>query len=251
MRCVKLTLAYDGTNYCGWQVQKSGQTIQLVIEQAVQRLTGETLRVTASGRTDSGVHALGQVASFQTACSLPMHAFVLGLNTYLPPDVRIQEAREVPIPFDPIRDARSKRYRYQVQEGPIPDVFQRRFAWYQPGFLDLDAMHQAAELLVGRMDFAAFQTSGSPRASTIRHVQELEIVRHRGELSSLIRFEIESNGFLYNMVRNIVGTLVLVGKGRHPWTWVQEVLASRDRRQAGPTAPPQGLFLLRVTYDAP
>lgn len=251
MRCVKLTLAYDGTNYCGWQIQRSGRTVQAVVEEAVARLTGETLRVTASGRTDSGVHALGQVASFETACHLPMNAFVLGLNTYLPLDVRVQEAQEVPIPFDPIRDARAKRYRYQVQEGPIPDVFQRRFAWYQPGFLDMDAMLKAAELMVGRMDFAAFQTSGSPRATTIRHVRELQIVRHQNERSSMVCFEIESNGFLYNMVRNIVGTLVLVGKGRHPWTWVQEVLDSRDRRRAGPTAPPQGLFLVRVAYDHP
>lgn len=249
MRCIKLTLAYDGTQYCGWQVQRSGQTVQGVVEDALSRLTGSFQRVTASGRTDSGVHALGQVASFETSCELPIGAFVLGLNTYLPLDVRILRADEVPRPFDPIRDAKSKRYRYQVQDGPIPDVFQRRFAWYQPGSLDLDAMIQAAAILVGEHDFAAFQTSGSPRATTTRHVRELTVERSQSELSPMIRIEIESNGFLYNMVRNIVGTLVLVGKGRHPWTWVQDVLQSRDRRCAGPTAPPQGLFLLRVTYN--
>lgn len=248
MRSIKLTIAYDGTGYCGWQLQASGASIQGALEEAIGRVTGQEVRITASGRTDSGVHALGQVAALLTTSSLPVQAFVSGVNTFLPPDIRVLEACEVDGPFDPIREAKWKRYRYQVQYGPIPDVLQRRFAWYQPGDLDIEAMRRAAELLVGEWDFSAFENLGSPRVSSVRHVRSLTITRHDTELAPQLRFEIEANGFLYNMVRNIVGSLVQVGKGRFPWTWVGDVLASRNRRHSGPTAPPQGLFLVHVHY---
>jgi tRNA pseudouridine38-40 synthase len=248
MRSIKLTIAYDGTNYCGWQFQASEASIQGALEEAVCRVTGEQVRITASGRTDSGVHAMGQVASLETNSTLPVAAFVAGVNTFLPPDIRVLDAVEAIWRFDPIREAKWKRYRYQIQYGPIPDVLQRRFSWYQPGDLDIEAMRRGAELLVGEWDFSAFENLGSPRVTSVRHVRELTITRHDTELAPLLRVEIEANGFLYNMVRNIAGSLVQVGKGRFPWSWIGEVLTSRDRRQSGPTAPPQGLFLVHVEY---
>ncbi len=247
MRFFKLTLSYDGTAYHGWQVQINGITIQQVLEVALAPILGCRTRVTASGRTDAGVHALGQVASFSAETRLSPDQMRRALNGSLPPDVRILQVEEAPVGFHAIRDAKGKRYRYVVWDAEQPDVFQRQFSWHVRQPLDLDRMRAAAACLLGRHDFVSFQAAGSPRATTIRTVVDLSIERPSPELPR-VEFEIEADGFLYNMVRNIVGSLVEVGRGAEPVVWIAEILASRDRRRAGPTAPAHGLFLVRVRY---
>jgi len=249
MRTIRLTLAYDGTDYAGWQVQPDHLTVQGVVESALERITGGPVRILASGRTDAGVHALGQVASFRTPARLTTDVLHRALNGELPPDIAILDVAQVPEGFHPIRDAVRKRYRYTIRDGPVRDVFDRRYSWHYRRRLDADSMHRAAGQLLGTHDFAAFQTSGAPRQSTVRTIFDISVGRGRGGQSDVITLEVEADGFLYNMVRTIVGTLVEVGRGARLETWVGEVLASADRRQAGLTAPPQGLFLLRVTYD--
>ncbi len=249
MRSLKVTLAYDGSNYCGWQVQASGTSLQGTVEQAWFRVTGETTRVVASGRTDAGVHALGQVVSLTTNSSLPTNTLRRALNASLPSDVRIRAVNEAAPGFHAIRDARGKRYRYWIQDGGVVDIFSRRYAWYLPKTLDLALMQEAAGCLVGQHDFRAFQASGSPRKTTVRHVRVLTLSRRESAMARLLELHIEANGFLYNMVRNIVGTLVRVGEGKRPTAWVREVLMSGRREQGGPTAPAHGLCLVSVDYD--
>lgn len=249
MRCIRLTLAYDGTDYFGWQRQARGRTIQGVVEDAIEQITGTRSKVLASGRTDAGVHALGQVAAFRTESPLTTATLVKALNAILPDDIAVLAAEEVPLTFHPIRDARRKRYRYLIDDDPIRPVFFRRFVWHYPRRLDAERMRRAAKCLVGKHDFAAFETSGAKRKTSVRSVSELEVSRAITEAPSLIAIDIEADGFLYNMVRNIVGSLVEIGRGARSVEWLKEVLASQDRRLAGPTAPPQGLFLVSVTYD--
>jgi len=270
MRSVKLTLAYDGTAYAGWQVQQGETTVQEVLERAIEKITGESLRVIASGRTDAGVHALGQVVGFRTETHLGTDVLRRALNAELPPDVAVLEAADAHGSFHPIRDAARKRYRYVIDDGPVRDVFRRRYCWHHPGRLDHAAMARAARALLGEHDFRSFETAGAARKDSIRTVYEIRIRRGRGgdpgvgepcEFGrsqagqgrggppNLIAIEVEADGFLYNMVRAIVGTLVEVGRGAREEAWVAEVLAARDRRAAGPTAPPQGLFLVRVDYE--
>ena len=247
-RVIKLTISYDGTHFHGWQAQSSGRTVQGVLEDAWLRLTQESIRFTASGRTDAGVHALGQVASAKTQSHFPAERLPLALNANLPHDLRVRTAEDAPADFCAILNSTGKTYRYLVHDDFAHNVFWRQYAWHQPRQLDREAMRRAAQILVGEHDFRAFQGSGSPRKTTVRHVRRLTIDDHPTELKPLLRIEIEANGFLYNMVRNIVGTLVEVGKGRAPVEWVGEVLRSRDRIFAGPTAPPEGLALVRVDY---
>ena len=249
MRTLRLTLAYDGTDYAGWQVQPDQPTVQEVIERALEKITGGPVRILASGRTDAGVHALGQVASFRTDTRLATEVLGRALNGELPHDVAVLDVAEAPEGFHPIRDAIAKRYRYTIHDGPVRDVFSRRYCWQYRRRLDVDSMHRAAGRLLGTHDFAAFETSGAPRQSTVRTVFDISVGRGRGGNAHAITLEVEADGFLYNMVRTIVGTLVEVGRGARPEAWVSEVLASADRRQAGLTAPPQGLFLVFVTYD--
>ncbi|MCA9166321.1 MAG: tRNA pseudouridine(38-40) synthase TruA [Planctomycetales bacterium] len=248
MRVIKLTISYDGTDFCGWQAQAEGRTVQATLETAWQNITGEFIRFTASGRTDAGVHALGQVVSARTCSSFPLARLPLALNANLPADVRVLQAEDAPEDFCAILSARGKTYRYLIQDRPAHNVFWRRYAWHQPKQLDRISMQAAANLLIGEHDFQAFQGSGSPRKTTVRHVRRLTVDDHATELAPLLRIEIEANGFLYNMVRNIVGTLVEVGKGRAAADWVGDVLRSCDRTHAGPTAPPQGLALVHVEY---
>ena len=248
-RNLRLTLAYDGTDYAGWQVQPDQLTVQEVVERALEKITGSPTRILASGRTDAGVHALGQVASFRSDTRLTTDVLHRALNGELPNDVAVLDVSEVPEGFHPIRDAARKRYRYTIHDGPVRDVFGRRYSWHYRRHLDADSMHQAAGKLLGTHDFAAFQTSGAPRQSTVRTIFDVSVKRGRGAKSDVVTLDVEADGFLYNMVRTIVGTLVEVGRGAQSEAWVSEVLASTDRRQAGSTAPPQGLFLLWVTYD--
>ena len=213
-------------------------------------ITGQHVPTVASGRTDAGVHALGQVVSCAADCRLDAKHLQRALNANLPLDIRVREAVEAPAGFHAIRDAVKKRYRYVLQDGLIPDVFLRNYSCFVPAALDEQSMQRSAQALVGTHDFSSFQASGAPRASSVRTVVELVVRRVEDEPSSRIFIEIEADGFLYKMVRNIVGSLLEVGQGRRPEDWPGQVLAARDRRRAGRTAPARGLFLLRVDYPA-
>ncbi len=248
MRTVRLTLAYDGGAYAGWQVQPGRRTVQGELERAAAKVTGQPVRVLGSGRTDAGVHALGQVASFRTASRLAAAVLRRAIHAELPDDIAVLDAMEAPDGFHPIRDVVRKRYRYVLHDGPVPDVFRRRYAWHYRRRLDAGAMARAGRALEGTHDFASFETSGAARRDSIRTVFELSVARGQAGQSDFIAIEIEADGFLYNMVRAMVGTLVEVGRGARPESWVGQVLAAKDRRTAGPTAPPQGLFLVRVDY---
>lgn len=267
-RTLKLTIAYDGTDFLGWQIQPQGRTVQSELQRATEELTGEEVNILASGRTDTGVHALGQVVSLRTESQYPAEVFVNALNARLPEDVTVLSAEDVSKDFHPIRDCLTKRYRYVWRDGSSRDVFSRRFAWQVHQRLDDIAMHRAAEQLLGKHDFAAYQSTGAPRKSTIRTVTELSVRRGnplalfapaslsqdadsdkgRSESKDFVVMEIAADGFLYNMVRAIAGTLVEVGLGKQPEAWPFQVLESRDRAQAGATAPPQGLFLVAAEY---
>lgn len=247
MRCIRLTLAYDGTAYEGWQVQQDRTTLQGTLEAALERITGSPTRTLASGRTDAGVHAFGQVVAFRTESRLGPEVLQRALNAELPRDMAVLAAAEVPLAFHPIRDALRKRYRYQIHDGPR-DVFARHYVWHVPRRLDLPAMQQAGAVLLGRHDFASFQTSGAPRKTTVRTIFDVQLQRGRGAQQDMVLFEVQADGFLYNMVRTIVGSLYEVGRGARDAAWFASVLAAADRRKAGRTAPPQGLFLVNVEY---
>jgi tRNA pseudouridine38-40 synthase len=248
MTTFKATIAYDGTEFAGWQRQPDKRTFQGELEAALERITQQRPRCIASGRTDAGVHALGQVVSFSSTTRLSPEVLTKALNAELPEDVLVFEVARAPGGFHALRDAVRKRYRYVIQDGRLPDLFYRKYQWHVYQRLDVAAMRQAAGPLVGRHDFSSYETSGSPRLTTTRTVLDLLVERRAGELTDRIVVEVEADGFLYNMVRNIVGTLVDVGKGKQPVSWPADVLALRDRTKAGMTAPPQGLFLVGVEY---
>jgi tRNA pseudouridine38-40 synthase len=250
MRTLKLTLAYDGTDFAGWQVQPDERTVQGELEQALARVTGATIRTVASGRTDAGVHALGQVVSFDSDSRLSPEDLLRALNACLAADVRIVDAQEAKPGFHAIRDCRGKRYRYVLHDGAVPDVFLRRYAWHVYERLDANAMHVAARSFLGRHDFRSFAARSDMPRGTERTVTAASVRRGEGPERALVRFEVEADGFLHHMVRAMVGTLVEVGRGRREADWPAEVVAARDRRHAGRTAPPQGLFLVEARYDA-
>jgi len=251
LRTFKLVIAYDGTDYVGWQVQLDQPSVQGVLERALSQLTGTRIAVTGSGRTDSGVHALAQVGSLTTdAWRATATDLMRAINTKLPRDVVVTEAFEMPLGFHAIRDAVGKRYRYQLQIGGVRDAFDYRYRVHVPGRVDVQAMQTAAVRLIGKHDFASFQATGSERKTTVRHIRDLVVETEQGRGGALnLAIEIEADGFLYNMVRNIVGTLLEIGRGKQPPEWIDHLIAARDRDQAGPTAPPQGLSLIRVDYD--
>jgi tRNA pseudouridine38-40 synthase len=256
MRTLKLTLAYDGAEFCGWQVQPGQRTVQQTLQEALAKVTGETIVATASGRTDSGVHALAQAVGLVTDSRLSNEALLRALNAELPRDVRVLEVSDAPEGFDAIRDVRRKRYRYILNDGPLLDVFSHGRVWHLYRRLDQAAMQRAGQALVGTHDFTSYATTGSQRVTTVRTVFELIVERRaiRGisepdpRQTGEVRIEVEADGFLYNMVRNIVGTLVEVGRDMQDEAWPAAVLAARDRRAAGQTAPPEGLYLVRVEY---
>lgn len=250
-RTFRLTVGYDGTNYAGWQVQSNQPTIQSHLERAVEKLTGTHSTITGSGRTDAGVHALAQIASFSsTIWRDSAEAFGRAINTKIPEDISVYQCEEMPPSFHALRHATGKRYRYCLQAGGVRDPFENRYCWHCHSRLDVELMRQAAAIIVGTHDFKCFQAKGSDRKTTIRTVRELTISEEqgRGERKRLV-IEIEGNGFLYNMVRNIVGSLIDVGRGRKPPQWIGELIEGRNRDLAGQTAPPQGLFLVHVDYD--
>jgi tRNA pseudouridine38-40 synthase len=245
MRNIKLLIAYDGTDFSGWQRQPDRRTVQQVLEEAIGRLTGVESPTNASGRTDAGVHALGQVVHFLTVSSHSTNVFVKALNAMLPPDVRVNAAWDMPQSFHATLDAKSKMYRYVIDNRPFADPFRLRYSDHVYRPLDVEAMNRAAQLLVGRHDFHSFETNWPNRTSSVRTIYRISVAR----LDEEVRLEVEADGFLYNMVRSITGTLVQVGIGRWPESRVAEALEAEDRRVAGPTAPPQGLFLVHVKYE--
>jgi tRNA pseudouridine38-40 synthase len=240
---VKLVLEYDGTEFVGWQVQAGGRSVQGVVEGALAELLGEPVRVAAAGRTDSGVHALGQVVAFTAPRALPMKAYSLGLNGHLPPDVAVMSAEEVPEGFDPRRWSLGKRYRYLISNRRGRSPVLRRTHWEVFAALDVESMRAGARALVGRHDFSAFRAADCQAHHAMREVRAVEVA---GEAGGVLEVEVEGTAFLKHMVRNIAGTLVEVGKGKQPARWVAEVLKSKDRTQAGPTAPAHGLCLVEV-----
>jgi len=248
MATFRLTLAYDGSEFAGWQRHPGRRTIQEELEATLERITGQRPKCIASGRTDAGVHALGQVVSFTSETRLAPDVIARALNAELPEDLLVFEVTRALDGFHALRDAVRKRYRYVIEDGRPRDLFDRKYLWHIYQRLNVPAMQQAAATLVGTHDFTSFQTSGSSRLTTSRTVFDLAVERRAAELTDRITIEVEADGFLYNMVRNIVGTLVQVGKDKEPPDWPAQVLALRDRRKAGMTAPAQGLFLVGVEY---
>ena len=257
-RTVKLTLAYDGTDYVGWQRQANGVSVQALLEDALARIEERRVTVSGAGRTDAGVHALGQVASVQLRCALDNRTLVRALNVMLPGDIRVLCAEHADAGFHVRHGARSKTYRYRIVTGGVLSPFERRYAWHVPQALDCPPMRDASVLLRGRHDFAAFKASGSTPSTTVRMIFRCEMDSLGADSlapgdgmtrsGSLITFEITGEGFLRHMVRTIVGTLVEVGSSRRDPASVEQAIRSGDRRQAGPTAPAHGLFLVRVGY---
>lgn len=258
MRTVKLSVSYDGTDYIGWQRQAAGTSVQGLLEEALESVVGHAHAIAGAGRTDAGVHAVGQVASVVVDSSMPLATLVRALNAHLPPDVRVLDAEDRPASFHARFSARRKVYVYRLLNTSIASPFEHRYAWHCPIALDLDAMQRAIDLLVGTHDFSAFRGAGSEVASSVRTLQRATVTRtsswtaRRDTVSAgggLVEFRFEADGFLRHMVRNIVGTAVDIGRGRMMVDDVPDLVASRDRRHAGPTAPPEGLFLLRVDYE--
>lgn len=245
MPVVKLTLEYDGTRYVGWQIQPNGPSVQAEVEHALGTLHKAPRRVVAAGRTDAGVHARGQVASFPEERPLPISAYVKGMNALLPEDVAVRAASLEPDGFDARRSARGKRYRYVIENGPTRAPLNRLFAWQLFVPLDVGAMRDAARTLVGRHDFAAFQAADCAAHHAVRDVRRLEVVGERG---GRVEVTVEATAFVKHMVRNFVGTLVQVGHGKRAPGSLPALLAGGDRKAAGPTAPPQGLCLEEVFY---
>jgi len=245
MASFKLTLAYDGTNYVGWQRQASGTSIQGLLEEALAELEGHDVTVHGAGRTDAGVHALGQVASFTLERQIDPGILARAVNARLPPDVRVLSAAAVPEAFHARFSAIRKRYRYRFSDAAVLSPFERSYVWHVSGVLDVGVMDEAARCLEGRHDFAAFASAGGTTRSTERTMISATVGR---AADALVIFEITGDGFLRHMVRAIAGTLVDIGHGRRPRESIDRVLASRDRAQAGPTAPARGLFLVEVEY---
>lgn len=243
MRNIMLTIEYEGTNYGGWQKQKNNLSIQSVIENAILGITKEKVDLTASGRTDSGVHALGQVANFKTSCNIPIEKFAGAINSKLPKDISIVEAKEVPIDFHSRYSAKRKRYKYVILDSKYKRPIYRNFSYNINYNLDFAKMQKEAKHLIGEHDFICFMSSGSSVKSTIRTIYDVSIEKKE----DLIILEIEGNGFLYNMVRIIIGTLIDISRGKINSS-LEEIINSKDRNKAGHTAPSNGLFLKKVYY---
>jgi tRNA pseudouridine38-40 synthase len=245
-RTVRLTLAYDGTDLHGWQVQLGRPTVQGLLIAAAARVLGETVKITGASRTDAGVHALRQVAGLETSSPAAPALLQRALNALLPASVRVLEVREAPPGFDARRWAQGKRYVYLIDRGQPADPFRRRYAWHVPFRLDPTAMAEALRAVRGKHDFSAFcAAAGRGRAPTCT-IRSARVVVRRQFLAVCL----SGDGFLHHMVRNVVGSLVEVGRGVRQPGWMAELLDGRDRRRAGPTAPAQGLFLVRVLYRA-
>jgi len=241
---VKLTIEYDGTHYHGWQIQPHGPSIQSVLEQAISTFVRTPTHITGSGRTDAGVHALGQVANFFTEKEYDRHRILRGLNALTPPDITIKDVEFIPDSFDARRDGRSRIYEYRILNRSTPSPFYLNRALHVHESLDIAAMREAISCLIGEHDFTSFRAAGCEAAHPVRKVYRTTL-EQRGEL---LVYTIEATAFLRHMVRNIVGTLIEVGKGLRTAQSFSELLQARDRTKAGPTAPSHGLFLVEVKY---
>jgi tRNA pseudouridine38-40 synthase len=258
-RTLKLTISYDGTRLVGWQRQAEGDSVQALIEDALARFEGAPVVVHGAGRTDAGVHALGQVASAHVTFNHDADTMMRALNAQLPSDVRVLRVEEAAPGFHARFDARSKTYRYLIRNAPFVTPFERAYVWHVPQPLDHAAMQSAAGLLEGTHDFAAFQSIGSDTAGSVRTISASGIRRQAplanplhpsgGGDADLLAYEVSGDGFLRHMVRTIVGTLVEVGRGWREPASIADILRTGRRDHAGPTAPPQGLFLVCVDYD--
>ena len=244
MRNIRLIIEYDGTAYCGWQRQVNGLSIQEVLEGCIGRMTGERVRLNGSGRTDAGVHALGQVANFRTDSRLGERNLLMGINSLLPPDIVVREVREAADDFHARFAARSKTYLYRICNRPVRSPLERHFAWFVWEPLTLEKIEACLPLFIGTHDFTSFCSIHSDSADRVRTILRAGVLR-QGEI---IEISMEADGFLRYMVRTIVGTLVEAGRGKICPTGIATVLAAKDRCRAGLTAPPQGLFLKEVTY---
>jgi len=259
-RNIKLVLAYDGTDFAGWQVQPDQKTIQGTLAEAIERITGDKVLPQGSGRTDAGVHAVAQIASFQTDSPIPAPNLVIALNDTLPPAIRVSYAQEVPADFHPRACAKAKTYRYRIYREAICPPFFARYVYHHPYPLNEDAMSEAALAVIGEHDFTSFAAADPDRARRIQeadgdeegpsNVRTIFSSEFRREGAELI-YEVRGNGFLHHMVRNLVGTFLLVGKGSLAASDIVPILESRNRSAAGPTAPASGLYLVSVEYRAP
>jgi tRNA pseudouridine38-40 synthase len=248
-RTIRLTLVYEGTRYSGWQAQPGQATVQGALAEAIRGVTGEVIMPRGASRTDAGVHALGQVVAFTTTSSLEPGVWVRALNAKLPSDITVLEGCAAPDGFDPVSAAVRKRYRYRIHDAPWRPVLQRHLVWRWKSRLDVPAMQAAAQELVGEHDFTSFETTPSTRRSKVRTILTADVFRHSGyddAADAEVWIEVVGNGFLYNMVRIITGSLVMVGSGKRKPEWIREVIAARSRPTAGPTAPPQGLVLVSI-----
>jgi len=242
---IKLILAYDGSNYHGWQRQKNGVTIQGVIEEKIEIMVGETIKLTASGRTDAGVHAISQVCNFITRSKIGLQEMKRGLNSLLPDDIFVRDTAYVPLAFHARYKVKSKTYEYRILNREDPDLFLRHYVWHIRAPLDAKEMAKCLAVLTGRHDFSAFRSSGSGNLDPVRTVLWAGL---HGPEDRMLKLVIEAEGFLRHMVRNIVGTVVDAGLGKIDVSDFKEILESKDRQMAGIKAPPQGLFLMNVEY---
>ena len=246
-RTIKLTIAYDGTDYHGWQIQPGLKTVQGTVCDAVSNLCQTQTHVAGSGRTDAGVHAQGQVGTFKTCHHHAMETLPLAINQVLPRDIVIRHAQEVTSDFDVIRHVTQKHYQYTLHLSRVPCVRTARFSWLYPGRLDCHAMQKAAQYLVGEHDFRSFACTVEPHQNTVRTIDACDVHLSEQAPDTLI-IDVKGHGFLHHMVRIIVGTLVDIGKGHWPASHVLEILTAKDRKAAGHLAPPEGLCLMAVVY---
>ena len=245
MKRIKLTVAYDGTDYCGWQIQPNGITVEEVLNRAIIKMTGEDVHIIGASRTDSGVHAHGNVAVYDTNSSIPGERVAYALNQKLPDDIVIVKSEEVPLDWHPrYQDVISKTYEYHIYNAKVPNPLKRRYTAFISYDLNVERMREGAKYLVGEHDFVSFCNVRTDVQDTVRTVEDIQILEENGEI--VIR--ITGNGFLYNMVRIIAGTLIRVGRGYYEPERVKEILEARERTEAGVTAPPQGLVLMEIRY---
>lgn len=244
MNNIKLIIEYDGTNYHGWQYQTNANTIQGEMLKAIKKITGENVNLIGAGRTDAGVHAKGQVANFKCNVRIPEKRLPYALNSVLPDDIVVKSAEIVDEDFHARKSALSKEYRYYILNSEQPSALLRNYVYHFRYRLNLDHMKRGAELLIGTHDFSAFKAAGGSVTSSVRTIKRLEL----NTIDEIIELVVEADGFLYNMVRIITGTLLLVGTGRMVWSDISQIIKSKDRNRAGPTVPPHGLYLYKVFY---
>lgn len=245
MRNIKLLIEYDGSNYSGWQFQENAISIQETIQDAIKKVTGESVKLIGSGRTDAKVHALGQVANFLTNSTIPGDRFKYALNIKLPDDITILESEEVSLDFHSRFSATYKKYKYLIYNNEIPSALLRNYTFHVKEELNIEDMKKAARFFIGTHDFASFMATRSDVKTTVRTIYDVRINKNK----EIIEVVVEGNSFLRNMIRIIIGTLVEVGKGKIKIFDIEKIILSKNRMAAGPTAPPQGLYLERVFYD--